>query len=228
MAEAALRSSRRAVSPYARRLARERGIALDLLGGSGPFGRIVAADVTSFVPAVTARRHSTGPRASALGATVEIDTLLRLLAGFADAGTPFALEDVTLRAAGCALDDVPGASGLDGAPVALETLVQLVFTDIRKSSLAPLRARRLAAVAVGADQSQTPAALSLRLLQATGIRPLMMPLLSGRPMRLVLAVGAGAAECLLCFDAGTVDEAAAAEFLTRFKAYLEVPLLLLA
>jgi pyruvate dehydrogenase E2 component (dihydrolipoamide acetyltransferase) len=56
----------------------------------------------------------------------------------------------------------------------------------------------------------------------------MMPLLSGRPMRLVLAIGDDVAEALLVFDAATVDEDAASEFLARFKAYLEVPLRLLA
>lgn len=227
MAGAALRPSRRAVSPYARKLARERGIALDVLRGSGPSGRAVAADVTGLVPVAAAQPRSTGPQASALGATVDFGALQRLLAGFTEAGTPFALEDVVLRAAGCALDDVPGATRLEGAPVALETVPQVVFADIRRSSLAPLRARRLAASAAGEDQSQMPAALSLRLLRASGIRPVMMPLLSDRPMRLVLAIGDGAAEALLVFDAATVDEETAGEFLVRFRAYLEVPLRLL-
>lgn len=35
------------VSPYARRLAAERGVALDGLVGSGPGGRLVAADIPS-------------------------------------------------------------------------------------------------------------------------------------------------------------------------------------
>lgn len=55
----AARASGRAVSsPYARRLAREAGIPLEALQGSGPGGRVVAADVkqgiTSGVPAATA------------------------------------------------------------------------------------------------------------------------------------------------------------------------------
>ncbi len=55
-----------------------------------------------------------------------------------------------------------------------------------------------------------------------------MPLLPGRPMRLVLVAGAESGECLLAFDAAAIDEDVAAEVLTRFKAYLEVPLRLLA
>lgn len=228
MAATALQT-RRAASPYARRLARERGLALEVLKGSGPNGRIVAADIEAYVARPPAAAAVSGPQASALGTTIRLATLLQLLAGFADADTPFTLEDVVLRAAGCALDDVPETGTLAGAPVALEQPVgQLVFADIRKGSLGPLRARRLAAIEAGGDQSAEPAILSLKLLAASEIRPVMMPLKPGRSMRLVLAAGPASGECLLSFDAGLVSEDAATEFLTRFKAYLELPLRLLA
>ncbi|MDB5539936.1 MAG: hypothetical protein JWQ89_1663 [Devosia sp.] len=220
---------RRASSPYARRLARERGLPLDVLKGTGPNGRIVAADIAAFTAAPPAPIAASGPHASALGATIQLATLMQLLAGFADADTPFRLEDVALRAAGCALDDVPETTSLAGAPVALEQKrAQLVFADIRKGSLGPLRARRVAAIEAGADQSSELAALSLKLLTASDIRPVMMPLLAGRDMRLVLAVGPTTGECLLSFDATVVSEDAATAFLIRFKAYLELPLRLLA
>lgn len=151
MAATALQT-RRAASPYARRLARERGLALEVLKGSGPNGRIVAADIEAYVARPPAAAAVSGPQASALGTTIRLATLLQLLAGFADADTPFTLEDVVLRAAGCALDDVPETGTLAGAPVALEQPVgQLVFADIRKGSLGPLRARRLAAIEAGGD-----------------------------------------------------------------------------
>lgn len=218
---------RRASSPYARRLARERGLSLDVLKGSGPNGRIVAADIAAYT--VRPSAVASGTQASALGTTIQLATLLQLLTGFADADTPFALEDVVLRAAGCALDDVPETSSLAGAPVAVEQKTgQLVFTDIRKGSLGPLRARRLAAIEAGSDQSVEPATLSVKLLTATDIRPVMMPLKPGRSMRLVLAAGPATGECLLSFDAAEVGEDAATEFLSRFKAYLERPLRLLA
>ncbi len=220
---------RRAASPYARRLARERGLKLDVLTGSGPNGRIVAADIAAYTAPPPAPAAASGPQASALGTTIQLATLLQLLAGFAEAETPFMLEDVVLRAAGCALDDVPEASKVDGAPVALEQQGgQLVFADIRKGSLGPLRARRLKAIEAGGDQSAEPAALSLKLLAASDIRPVMMPLKPGRSMRLVLAAGRATGECLLSFDAAEVSEDTATEFLTRFKAYLELPLRLLA
>lgn len=224
-------AARRRVSPYARKLARERGIGLDALAGSGPSGRIVAADVVAFVPrpALVAG----GPQASALATSIDLAPLNAVLGQFVRAETAFELDDVILRAAGCALDDVPAAARLDGAPGALETRLggkpgQLVFRDIRKGSLGPLRERRLAALATGTDQSAEPAALSIRLLGAAAIRPVMLPLLPDRAMRLVLAIGGDAAEALLVFDAAVVDEDAASEWLVRFKAYLEVPLRLLA
>lgn len=220
---------RRAASPYARRLARERGLTLEELKGSGPNGRIVAADIEAYVTRPPAPVAASGPQASALGTTVQLTTLLQLLAGFADADTPFTLEDVVLRAAGCALDDVPESHSLAGAPVALEQQAgQLVFAEIRKGSLGPLRARRLKALEAGGDQSSEPAALSLKLLAASDIRPVMMPLKPGRNMRLVLAAGPATGECLLSFDAAQVSEEAATTLLTRFKAYLELPLRLLA
>ena len=218
---------RRAISPYARRLARERGLSLDVLKGTGPNGRIVAADIAAFTPAPAVA--ASGAQASALGTTIQLATLMQLLAGFAEANTPFSLDDVVLRAAGCALDDVPETGPLAGAPVALEQKAgQLVFADIRKGSLGPLRARRLAAIDSGADQSADPATLSVKLLAASDIRPMVMPLLPGRTMRLVLAAGPGSGECLLSFDASAVSEDAASAFLIRFKAYLELPLRLLA
>ncbi len=134
---------RRAVSPYARRLARERGIALEVLTGSGPGGRVVAADIVAFVPKMAS--VASGLQATALGTTIALKTIRELLLAFAASHTAFDLDDVVLRAAGCALDDVSGASALPGTPIAVEARLgadrrQLVFSDIRKGSLAPLRA----------------------------------------------------------------------------------------
>ena len=221
-------TARRAISPYARRLARERGIAIEQLAGSGPAGRIIAADIVAFVPKAAAAAPTTGPQASALATTIALGKLRDVLENFGRADVPFALDDAVLRAAGCALDDVPAANRLDGAPVALEhERRQLVFADIRKGSLGPARSRRLAAIASGLDQAADPATLSIRLIAAGDIRPVMLPLLSGRALRLVLSAGPTAGECLLAFDETQVDVDSAAELLTRFKAYLEEPLRLL-
>jgi pyruvate/2-oxoglutarate dehydrogenase complex dihydrolipoamide acyltransferase (E2) component len=226
---AARPSPRRAASPYARRLARERGIPLEQLRGSGPGGRIVAADLDGYAAKAQSAPTAVTLSLSALATTIQLETMQTLLAGFAAAETAFTLEDVALRAAGCALDDIPAAAPSEGMPVALETDGrQLVFADIRKGSLAPLRDRRLAALAGSDDDVSAPADLSLRLLPAGDIRPVLMPLLAGRAMRLVIAVGDKSGEALLSFDAAVVSEEAATAFLSRFKAYLEQPLRLLA
>ena len=223
--------ARRAISPYARRLARERGIAIEQVSGSGPSGRIVAADIVAFEPrqAAPAPVTASGPRASALGTTIALVKLREVLEEFGRAGMPFALDDAVLRAAGNALRDVAAASRLDGAPIALEhERRQLVFTHISKGSLGPARGLRLAAIEAGHDQSAEPATLSIRLVASGDIRPVMLPLLPGRAMRLVFAAGRTAGECLLVFDESQLEIDDAAEFLMRFKAYLEVPLRLLA
>jgi len=222
-------------SPYARRLARDRGVELTQLSGSGPGGRIVAADIVAFVPRVARPEpgRGSGAAASALAAKVDLARLTQVLGQFGDRETQFDLEDVLLRAAGCALDDVPEAASVEGSPVALEVRLdgragQLVFADIRKGSLAPLRSRRLAAMAQGSDQSDLPAAMTLRLVRASGIRPVMLPLLGGRAMRLVVLADETGGEALLVFDSAALDEDVAASLLDRFRGYLEVPLRLLA
>lgn len=217
------RETRRPISPFARRLARDRAIPIAALRGSGPAGRIVAADVLSFVPESHVPAISMA-RPSAFGTTIKLAAVRSLLQSFSAAGTPFDLDDIVLRAAGCALDDIanPGAIALE-MPAG-----QVVFAHIRKSSLAPQRARRLKAIEEASDQASGDAVLSLRLLVASDIRPVTMPLLPRRAMRLALVAGQDASECLLTFDAAQIDEAAATEFLSRFKSCLEVPILLLA
>jgi e3 binding domain len=222
--------ARIAVSPYARRLARERGIPLAGLRGSGPSGRIVAADLDRPVQAA-----STPAQFAAIATRIQLTEVNAVLTGFATVGMPFDLDDVVLRAAACALDDADAGGGLAGAPVALEQVDgsrrwQLVLDDVGAGSLAPLRIRRLAALGDSHDQSNARARLSIRLLPPSRIRPVLMPLMTQRAMRLVLAPGVlrDAAECLLSFDPLLVDEAVAAKFLSAFQDYLEVPLRLLA
>jgi pyruvate dehydrogenase E2 component (dihydrolipoamide acetyltransferase) len=96
-------------------------------------------------------------------------------------------------------------------------------------SLTSLRATRLAALADNRDDSEKPAVLSLRILPASDIRPVMMPLLPGRAMRLTISVGTAGdhAECLLTVDTASIGEAAAAAWLAALKSAIESPLRLL-
>ncbi len=227
MSALAFAAPRRAISPYARRLAREKGIGLELLSGSGPNGRIVAADVLGFVPRpVPAATRAPQAAVSAFATRVGLSALTTLIAGFAQTDTPFDLTDIALRAAGCALADLPDLANLGGSGLTLEAGgKQIGFTGLERQSLTPIRAQR---VAESADASTAPALLSLRLVPGTAIRPVSMPLKPGRALRLVVVVDEATAEILLSFDAALVEEDLAASLLERFRAYLEKPLRLLA
>lgn len=228
--------TRLAVSPYARRLAHERSLLLETLRGSGPGGRILAADVLSVVPvaapvvspdiaAPSAAPSPTTPRIAAFATSVALGALQDLLAALEGSGHVFAIEDVLLRAVGRAFAEMPEAAG--GASVALELADrQIVFAMIPEMSLTSLRTRRLAALADSRDETETPAALSLRLLPASDIRPVMMPLLPGRAMRLTVSPDTPGdhLECLLTIDAASVDEAIAAAWLATLKSAIEQPL----
>ncbi|TRC72629.1 hypothetical protein FJV83_17150 [Mesorhizobium sp. WSM4307] len=227
-----------AVSPYARRLARERSLPLETLRGSGPGGRILAADVQGFVPvaaplaspnavAPAAALSPTAHRIAAFATAVALGALQDLLAALESSGHVFAIDDVLLRAAGQAFVEMPQAARFGGASVALELAGrQTVFAMIPEMALTSLRALRLAALADSRDETETPATLSLRLLPASDIRPMMTPLLPGRTMRLTVSSDTPGdhAECLLTTDAASVDEATAAAWLATLKSAIEQPL----
>ncbi|WP_027053734.1 E3 binding domain-containing protein [Mesorhizobium erdmanii] len=226
-----------AVSPYARRLARERSLPLEALRGSGPGGRILAADVVNFVPVaapvspeVVAAAAALPPAASRIAAfatSVALGALHDLLAALERSGHVLAIDDVLLRAVGRVFAEMPDTAKLGDASVALELPGrQTVFAMIPEMSLTSLRTMRLAALADSRDETETPAVLSLRLLPARDIRPVMMPLLPGRAMRLTVSLDMAAdhAECLLTADAASMGEAAAAAWLATLKSAIEQPL----
>lgn len=229
---------RPAASPYARRLARERALPLETLRGSGPGGRILATDVLGFaavagpasqptVEATAAAPSLAAPQIAAFATSVALNALQELLAALESTGKSFDMDDVLLRAAGRAFAEAPEiASGTD-ASVALElTGRQAVFATSPELSLTSLRAMRLAALSDSRDETEKPAVLSLRMLPAGDIRPVMMPLLPGRTMRLTVSLNAAGdhAECLLTVDAVNVDEAMAVKWLAALKSSIELPL----
>lgn len=219
-------------SPYARRLARQRALPLETLRGSGPGGRILAADVRAFVPtavqplqvlAPAASPSIVAPQLAAFAATVSLAALQELLATLERAGHSFAAEDLLLCAVGRSVADTETGD----IAVALElTGRQVVVAGISKMSPAVCRATRLAGLASTRDDKQLVAALSLQLLEQGGIRPVAMPLLPGRAMRLTIAFDSSAAhsECLLTTDIAQFDEAAAAAWLDHFRTTMENPL----
>ena len=238
MNTAVARTRRLAVSPYARRLARERALPLEVLRGTGPGGRILAVDVLGFVPlaepvnppTVAAGPSVAAPRIVAFATSIELAALRGVLAALEISGKTFDIDDMLLRAAGRALAETPDiAKGAD-APVVLELAGrQAVFATSPEIPLTLLRTTRLAALADSRDDAERPAALSLRLLPASDIRPVMMPLLPGRDMRLAVSPSTAGdhAECLLTTDAASADEVAAVRWLSALKSAIESPLRLL-
>jgi len=236
---AVAQSGRLAVSPYARRLARERSLSLETLRGSGPGGRILAADVLGFVSAdaPAASPEVAAPvaappiaalRIAAFATSIALGALQDLLAALGNSGRAFDVDDVLLRAAGRAFLEMPDARGVGDTAVALELAGrQAVFPVAPEMPLSSLRATRLAALAGSRDDADKEAALSLRLLPASDVRPVMIPLPAGRAMRLAVSLSTAAsdhAECLLTVDAASVDEATASKWLATLKSAIEQPL----
>jgi pyruvate dehydrogenase E2 component (dihydrolipoamide acetyltransferase) len=228
-------ASRLAVSPYARRLARERGFPLEALRGTGPGGRILAADVLKFIPVGAPEELPDAAPAPSIAASsiaafatsIALGALHELLASLESSGKVFDIDDILLRAAGSAFGEISDAAQIGEAPVALELdKRQVAFATTSGMPLTSLRAMRLAAQANTRDDSQEPATLSVRLLPPRDIRPMMMQLLPGRAMRLTVSVSSAGdnVECLLTADAARVDEAASAAWLAALKSVIEHPL----
>jgi len=230
-------SVRRAASPYARRLAREADVGLELITGSGPDGRIVAADVAGFLAARTTQPSPSagqaGAAVAAFSTTIGLETLRQLLADLASSDTKVSFEALLLRAAALGLEAMSTAAGQGAVPpVALEAgdsaaSPPVVLADAHIGLVSRLTAR----LASGGDGAGgAPPQLTLRYIAQEGIRPMAMPLVGAAPLRLVLTGGGEAlsAEALLSFDPARVAEAAAATLLARFRDALAQPLRLLA
>jgi hypothetical protein len=167
-------------------------------------------------------------RIAAFAASVALTALRDLLAALESTGRAFDIDDVLLRAAGHVFNEIPDDAAKAGdASVALELAGrQVVFATVPEMPLTSLHATRLAALADNRDDAEMPALLSIRLLPASDIRPVMLPLLPGRAMRLAVSVSTAGdnAECLLTADTASIDEAVAAAWLAAMKSAIEHPL----
>ncbi|MGN6102936.1 MAG: E3 binding domain-containing protein, partial [Devosia sp.] len=186
---------RRPASPYARRLARERGLSLDLIAGTGPNGRIVAADIEAFAARRKAHPEASTTTAAAptsvFGVSIDIARLNQLVADLKAAGTDLSLDDMLVRAGAQALEAVPGArNGAEPIIVALERGAgaarrSLHAVDAHIGLVSALHARLEESEAT-AESGAPPgaAALSIRRFAIAGIRAVAMPLVDEIPLRL--------------------------------------------
>lgn len=210
-------------TPYARRLARERGIPLSALAGTGPNGRVTGKDVTEFVPAVATAAVATvhAPMPAALAASVSLAAIRDLLPQFDDVVPAIELVDVCLKATAAALRSAPD-------------LATVIVLDSRR--LAGLDRLTLGAIAAlrqesdSADEAADGGDLVVTWIDRAGIRPVAMPMPEGAAARLVIAASADSdrAECLFSYDPRRIGDSEAADFLLAFKAAMEIPLRLIA
>jgi len=228
--------TRRPATPYARRLARERGFALTMITGTGPNGRIVAADVATFRPAPAVAVGNQSAAIAAFATQVDLSAARKMLADFGTNVT-VDLDDLLIRAAAlgleaiAAVEDTPRelAIGWESGQATQRRVT--ILKNPHLGLVSTLHTRRVADTG-GPEDASPPlgTALSIRRIAQSAIRPVSMPLLPGFSMRLVVGADGelATAECLLCFDASVVGEDRAAALLGHFRDGLQVPLRLLA
>jgi pyruvate dehydrogenase E2 component (dihydrolipoamide acetyltransferase) len=239
-------SERVVASPYARRLARERGLRLEGRRGSGPNGRIVASDLDQFVPDADARPAAPTPPAerlapassaatpadlpiarveapaprqiSSFGATLDLGPITALLPEVAKVAPAVSLDDFLLKALGRALV-------LAGSPAATiiwqDGAVKTVIVradELSPSGIAALRSQGTAAI-------EGPAILVTRI--RASVRPASAALDESMTLRLVLAGEGDASEALLVFDEAVTEPDIAARLLAALRDCLGHPLRLL-
>lgn len=226
-------------SPYAKRLARERGVSLALVAGSGPNGRIVAGDVpltpvavpapvaaAAPAPAVVVPAPAAAPAVavaparsiSAFAATIELAPLAEFIAA---SGSELTIDAFLIRAAA-------RSAGPHGAAIRWMKAEGGAVTIPRAVALAPTEIARL----IGTEGEAAPAAdaaMVVSRLAVKGVRPVAGGLPAGVSLRILVVAGDGAetAEALVVHDADAIAEGEAADIITRFRDLIETPLRLL-
>ncbi|MEQ1951166.1 E3 binding domain-containing protein [Mesorhizobium yinganensis] len=240
-------SGRIRATPYARRLARERGLSLSAITGSGPNGRITGDDLINFrapqvesvsppAPAILAPvsadpapaiaeplKITVAAAPSAIVARVDFSALEALLSQVRELRPDVSREDICLKAAAV-------ASGAIASVIPDKALVLLTasgkrrrFNGLADASLSAIAKLRLSAGEDGA------AAFAVSFLGRAGIRPVAARLIDDGAARLVIGAEEkdGFAECLLGYDPARVDDESAEEFLAEFRDLVETPFRLL-
>jgi len=229
-------ASRRVIaSPYARRLARERGMTLAALAGSGPRGRIVAADLEGAVPvaeaplapALAALEAPISAMPAAVTGSVSLDALVDLIGRISASGRLVTVEDAVLRATALALQSADFGTQQDESTIRIEPHgASLSFMQVLERPVGALQTLRRAQPAK--RFGPTGGLLSLRIGSPSVFAPAMLPLVDGFSMRLLFTPerGSASAGVLLCFDAARVEEDKALRMLEAMADLVSHPLAL--
>jgi len=219
------------VTPLARRLAGEAGIDLTKLKGSGPRGRIVAADIAGAEPAKGAA-PARALAAAQLVLTADVATGHALaLCEQANAAQKSAIELIDVIAKAWALA-LRRAALPDGEIVLQIGATQSVARDAASKSLTTIATARDQAATDGTGASSAismpgvPGIVSV----ADVLRAPHTTLLSiGAPRRAPIEASDGSVKFIdavtatLTCDPGALDAAGAARLLAAFKGYVEQP-----
>ncbi len=215
------------VEPRARRAARERGLDLAQIAGSGPGGRITEEDVLRAAQAGAASVLAAGNRKSGvfhqLRMRCDASPLFRLLDGIAEAQrgciSPTA---VIVRAAALALAE----AGLDNPAIGL----RLPDDSLRVTAdPATLSARTIDAVMAGSGDAASPV-LAIEALSDDGLDEIVRIDPAGPPSLCIGAFppgGDGTWRFTLTFGEGAMDIAGARRFLMALRDLLGRPLAIL-
>ena len=221
------------VTPLARRLASERGIDLTRIAGSGPHGRIVAADIDK-------APHAGAPSQTVsqfyLVADVEIGRLQAMLSEAKSAGTELSIGDFAIKAWAAALKRVAPDAGADIGLIQNVDgrRVTKVVRDAGDKSLTAIAKEAREQHGVGPDARMTSA---VHVLATPGIReftavvtpPFASVLAIGQPRRAPIENDDGGIKFIglmtvtLSCDHRAVDTALAADLVTTFKSLVENP-----
>jgi pyruvate dehydrogenase E2 component (dihydrolipoamide acetyltransferase) len=231
IANPSIPAPRKPASPYARSLARRRGIALDGIKGSGPDGRITGADVPPAAPPATAATptgciapESPARATAAIGASVDLAQAGDLIRHLAELAPEIELTDLLLKATAQARRAVPGLADATVVLTRADTNTPRILAGLDRAMLRGIAAMRSSPAGPEAAPA-AEAALAVTMIARPGLRPVAMPLAPETIARLVVAAtqDAETAECLLCYDPLAIPDAAAADFLAAFRRLVEDP-----
>jgi pyruvate dehydrogenase E2 component (dihydrolipoamide acetyltransferase) len=218
------------VTPLARRLAGEAGIDLANIKGSGPHGRIVAADVegaktTTSAPSLA---QTQGVATVVLTADVEIGQALALCADV----SAIELADIIIKAWAVALQRVMPSESTDIAVAVGKN--RSVIRNVAGRSLSAISAARRDASAPDEPQGATTAISMPDVPGIASVADVLRPphttvLGIGAPRRAPVEAADGSVKFVsvmmvtLSCDQRTIDAALGAQLLAAFKGFVERP-----
>jgi pyruvate/2-oxoglutarate dehydrogenase complex dihydrolipoamide acyltransferase (E2) component len=197
-------------TPLARRLARQRGIALSGLTGSGPRGRIQAADVIARTPSESAAPLS-------LKAVLNLSACTALLSRL-NTG-----HDMKLLEAAVLVKALAVAFGLDSPAYG-----RLEGGNLKKSRGAGAQVARLSVLAAALAGETATSPSGILDLRDSGMADAAIPLAEGQTLSVTLCSGPSADQVLAILTTRESDTASA---LARFQTFLRFaadPTLMLA